>query len=262
MKAGFLQFCPLMGEINKNLEKVRNLLSSSKVPEILVIPELPFTGYTFKNREEAMELSEPVGEELTDKLIDICRDFNLMIATGFLERDGDNLYNSSLLLAENGVKGVYRKVHLFYKEKEIFEPGDRGFPVFEINGVKYGMLVCFDWIFPEAMRTLSLKGAEVILHPTNLVLPYYQEAAVTRAVENKVYIVLSNRTGVEERGGQSNSFTGQSEIVSPQGEVILKVGEEEEGIFCADIEPEKAKDKNITEFNNIFEDRRPETYEI
>ena len=136
-----------------------------------------------------------------------------------------------------------------------------GFPVFEINGAKVGLLVCFDWIFPEAMRTLALKGADIILHSANLVLSYYQKAAITRAIENRVFIVLANRSGIEDRFGTKNEFTGESEIVDPEGKVILKVEKEEQGIFSIDINPETARDKNVTELNNIFEDRKPESYE-
>ncbi len=261
MKVGFFQFAPVFGNPEKNLELIRESVSKTVSPDILVLPELALTGYTFEDSEEAYSLSEEIGGKLTSELVGIAGENSVTMAVGFLEREGKHLYNSSILVDGKGIVGVYRKVHLFREEKSIFKGGNTGFPVFEINGVKVGLLVCFDWIFPEAMRTLALKGADIVLHSANLLLPYYQKAAITRAIENKVFIVLANRTGTEERFGSKNEFTGESEIVDPEGRVILKTGKPDVGIFSIDINPEKARDKKVTELNDIFEDRKPEFYE-
>ncbi|MBN1695631.1 hypothetical protein JW879_09605 [candidate division WOR-3 bacterium] len=261
MRVGFFQFSPIFGSPAKNLKLIRESVKKTDSPDILVLPELALTGYTFEDSEEAYSLSEEVGGKLTGELVSIARENRLTMAVGFLEREGKHLYNSSILVNGEGVVGVYRKVHLFREEKSIFKGGNTGFPVFEVNNIKVGLLVCFDWIFPEAMRTLALKGADIILHSANLVLTYYQKAAITRAVENRVFIVLANRTGIEARFGSRNEFTGESEIVDPAGKVILKAGKEEEGIFSIDINPEEARDKKVTDLNDIFEDRKPEFYE-
>jgi len=261
MKVGFLQFSPVFGNPEKNLDFIKEKINNTGALDILVLPELALTGYTFEDSEEAYSLSEEVGGKLSKELISIAGKNKVSIAVGFLEREDKYLYNSSILVDGNGIIGVYRKVHLFREEKSIFKAGNRGFPVFEIDGVKVGLLVCFDWIFPEASRTLALKGADIILHSANLVLSYYQKAAITRAIENRIFIVLANRTGVEDRFGARNEFTGESEIVDPKGKILLKVEKNEEGIFSVDINPEEARDKNVTELNNIFEDRKPEFYE-
>ena len=261
MKIGFFQFPPVFGNPQKNLDIIKENINHTSNVELLVLPELALTGYTFKDLDEAYSLSEEIGGELTVELINMAREKDIKMAVGFLEREGKDLYNSSVLLGGDGVIGVYRKVHLFREEKNIFKTGNYGFPVFDIGKVKVGLLICFDWIFPEAARTLALKGADMILHSANLVLPFYQKAAVTRAVENKIFIILANRTGVEERFGIKNEFTGGSEIVDPEGRIILEAGKEDEGIFTIEIDPEKARNKNITELNNIFQDRKPELYE-
>lgn len=261
MKVGFFQFSPIFGNPERNLDLLSENIRETDSLDILILPELALTGYTFEDSEEAYSLSEEVGGKLTGELVRIAGENSVTMAVGFLEREGKHLYNSSILVDGGGIIGVYRKVHLFREEKAIFKSGNMGFPVFSVGNIKVGLLVCFDWIFPEAMRTLALKGADVILHSANLVLSYYQEAAITRAIENRVFIVLANRTGVEDRFGSKNEFTGESEIVDPEGKVILKTGKKEEGIFSIDIIPEKARDKNVTELNNIFEDRKPEFYE-
>ena len=108
------------------------------------------------------------------------------------------MFNSSVLVRPDGSREVYRKVHLFLDEKSIFTPGDLGFPVFEACGTTIGMMICFDWIFPEAARSLALAGAEIICHPSNLLLPWCQAAMVTRCQENMVLAVTSNRVGTRE----------------------------------------------------------------
>lgn len=261
MRVGFFQFSPIFGNPEKNLDLLSENIGKADSLDMLVLPELALTGYTFEDSEEAYSLSEEVGGKLTGELISIAGENNVTIAVGFLEREGKHLYNSSVLVNGKGVVGVYRKVHLFREEKSIFKSGNMGFPVFSVGNIKVGLLVCFDWIFPEAMRTLALKGADIILHSANLVLSYYQKAAIVRAMENRVFIILANRNGIEDRFGTKNEFTGESEIVDPEGKVILKVEKDEQGIFSIDINPEKARDKKITELNDIFEDRKPEFYE-
>ena len=261
MKVGFFQYSPIFGKPEKNLDLLSDNIRMVKSLDILVLPELALTGYTFEDSEEAYSLSEEVGGKLTGELISIAGGNNVTMAVGFLEREGKHLYNSSVLINGKGVVGVYRKVHLFREEKSIFKSGNTGFPVFSVGNVKVGLLVCFDWIFPEAARTLALKGADIILHSANLVLPFYQNAAVTRAMENRVFIVLANRNGVEERFGSRNEFTGESEIVEPGGRVILKTGKPDVGIFSIDIDPGEARDKKVTELNDVFQDRKPEFYE-
>jgi predicted amidohydrolase len=261
MEVGFFQYSPIFGNPEKNLDLIRESIREVDSLDILVLPELALTGYTFEDSEEAYSLSEEIGGKLSEELVRIAGENNVAMAVGFLEREGKHLYNSSVLVDGKGVVGVYRKVHLFREEKSIFKSGNMGFPVFSVGNIKVGLLVCFDWIFPEAARTLALKGTDIILHSANLVMPFYQEAAVTRAVENRVFIVLANRNGVEERFGTRNEFTGESEIVDPGGKVILKTGKDEEGIFSIDINPEEARDKKVTELNDVFADRKPEFYE-
>lgn len=261
MRVGFFQFSPIFGNPEKNLDLISENIKKADSLDMLVLPELALTGYTFEDSEEAYSLSEEVEGRLTGELVRIAGENSVTMAIGFLEREGKHLYNSSVLVDGKGIIGVYRKVHLFREEKAIFKSGNMGFPIFSVGDIKVGLLVCFDWIFPEAMRTLALKGADIILHSANLVLPYYQKAAIVRAIENRVFIVLANRTGIENRFGTKNEFTGESEIVNPEGKVILKVEKDEQGIFSIEINPEKARDKNVTELNNIFEDRKPEFYE-
>jgi len=121
-------------------------------------------------------------------------------------------------------------------------------------------MICFDWIFPETARTLSLLGADIIAHPANLVLPYCQKAMVTRCLENRVYGITSNRIGEEQRGEDFFKFTGKSQITSYNGEVLSSAPIDEPCISVVDIDINLARSKKLNEFNDVLEDRNPTLY--
>jgi predicted amidohydrolase len=180
---------------------------------------------------------------------------------GLAERAPDGrIFNSAVAVDRDGFKGLYRKIHLFNREKEWFAPGDSGFVVLPLAGARVGLMICFDWIFPESARTLALLGAQVIAHPANLVLPFCQAAMVTRAVENRVFTITANRIGTEERGGATLTFTGGSRVVAPDGTVLADAPADSAHAAVAEIDPVRADDKRATPKNDLFEDRRVEFY--
>ena len=258
MKLGFLQFNPVFGDKNKNLAAVEKLLEGIDA-DLIVLPELFNTRYTFLNKAELTDLSEPATGPLYDFMLKLARKYKCAFAYGFAEKDNDLLYDSMALVSPDGLIEVYRKIHLFFEEKKFFQPGDTGFHVFEYKNVKLGMLICFDWIYPEAMRTLAVKGAQIILHPANLVTPYCPDAMITRALENRVFIILANRCGEEKRNGKMNKFIGQSEVVSPQGEILVRV-EQQECTKIVNIDPALALDKKFNQYNDLLVDRREDLY--
>lgn len=261
MKIGIYQNHPEFGNIKANVSKALESLNDA-VCDLVVLPELFNTGYQFVSRDETASLAEVVPSGYTcSALAELARAKNTFLVFGLAEKDGDRLYNSSVLLGPNGFMGRYRKSHLFYEEKDVFDPGDTGFRVQDIGGIKIGMMICFDWWFPESARTLALLGADIICHPANLVLLQCQQAMITRSLENAVFTVTANRIGREARGGKSPLiFTGKSQIVSPKGEVLLRLDELEVGLGTADIDPLQARNKDITSRNHRFRDRRPEFY--
>lgn len=261
MKAGFYQFNPIFGKKDENLKKVLSAVKSAEL-ELLVLPEFFATGYQFISAEEVAELSEPIPKgHTTEFLLDLSHKKGIYIVAGIAEKDGDKFYNSAVLTGPEGLIGVYRKTHLYYEEKLYFTPGDTGFRVWDTKIGHIGIMICFDWFFPESMRSLSLLGAEVVAHPANLVLPYCPDAMLTRCLENRVYSVTANRIGSEERKeGQPLTFIGKSEIVSPRGNILVRASADEEVLLVAEIDPKTAKNKALNPFNDIFKDRRPNIY--
>jgi predicted amidohydrolase len=124
------------------------------------------------------------------------------------------------------------------------------------------MLVCFDHYFPEAARSLALAGAQIICHPSNLVLAVAQRTTVVRALENRVFWVLANRTGVEELGRKRLAFTGRSQIVAPDGTVLARADSAREQLTVVEIDPTQALDKRATARNDLLADRRTELYRL
>ncbi len=263
IKAGFVQTDPAFGEVEENvriaLREIKGLGA-----ELLVLPELFSTGYQFCSMAEAMELAEEVPNgPTTEALLEASASSGTIIVAGILERSGDRLFNSSVLISPHGFVALYRKAHLFWREKNIFTPGDTPFEVFDVGGVKLAMMICFDWYFPEVARTLSLKGAEIICHPSNLVLPHCPAAMITRCLENRVYAITANRAGVEQRReGEPLRFIGQSQIVSPTGEVLYRAPAEGSDSAALEIRPSKARNKAPTRQNDIFKDRRKDLYRL
>jgi predicted amidohydrolase len=261
MRIGIYQFQPVFGDTGYNLEKIEKRLKTGGF-DLVVLPELCTTGYQFVNREEAFSLCEPVPDgPAVRSWTECCRKAGCFLVAGLGEREGYVCYNSAVLVGPEGWIGTYRKTHLFYEEKKWFAPGNSGFRVWDAGPARLGLMICFDWRFPEAARSLALQGADIICHPANLVQPFCQDAMVTRCIENRVFAVTANRTGEEKRsGGRGFVFTGGSQIVTPAGERLFRMGDAEEALRVVEVNPADARNKMVTETNDLFRDRRPEWY--
>lgn len=256
MKTGFIQFDPTFGEVEKNIERAARLIEPLDA-DLIVLPEFFNTGYLITSRQEAQDLAEVIPDGRTTRaLCDIARRKNMHLVGGLIEKDGDRLYNAAILVSPRGHLATYRKVHLFNEETLWFSPGDRGFEVYDIGLCRLGIMICFDWIFPESMRALALKGAEIICHPTNLVLPFCQDAMITRCLENRVFAVTSNRTGIEQRGGKTFRYTGRSQITGPAANILYRAGADTEETGIVNMDVAMARNKRLNPYNDLFGDRR------
>jgi len=287
LKVAVVQTNPEFGNVKKNIDDAVAMMTSTKA-DVYVLPELFNTGYNFIDKNEVEQLAEPADGFTFQQLSNAAKNLSCYIVYGFAEKvqhpnssfsnpksNIENLhspisasqssivyYNSSALIGPNGLIGIYRKVHLYYRENLFFHSGDRGFPVFELPFGNIGMMVCFDWLYPESARTLALKGAQLIAHPSNLVLPHCPDAMVTRCLENRVFAATANRVGREYRGGVDLTYIGRSEIVTPKGEILVRLSDNFVGIAVQEIDLELANIKHINEFNNLFEGRKPESYSL
>ncbi|MGQ0722224.1 MAG: nitrilase-related carbon-nitrogen hydrolase [Candidatus Eiseniibacteriota bacterium] len=264
IRAGFVQTDPRFGDVTRNLEGADRLVRSAPDFDVLVLPELFSTGYCFRDRAEVQSLAEDDHGPTVAALLGWAAARGGWLVGGFAERDGSRLFNSSALVGPDGTVHVYRKVHLFDRETLLFDPGDRPFCAADLETrsgrVRAGVMICFDWRFPEAARSLALDGAEVVLHPSNLVLDVCPEAMITRCLENGVFAVTANRVGQDDRGELSVRFTGRSQITGPRGGLLARAPRGGEWVRVEALDLTRARDKRLNDHNDLLRDRRPETY--
>ena len=247
MRLGFVQFAPRLGDVEGNLATIERLVPRA---DLVVLPELATSGYVFRTRAEL----DAATRDVLPRLRRLADRRGTAMVVGLPERGP---YNSAALVVPGGKPRLYRKTHLFQNEKKLFKPGDLGLPVFTWRGVRIGILICFDWFFPEAARTLALRGADILCIPSNLVLRgKATRGVVVHAITNRTFVVLANRTGRERGVG----FYGQSAVIDPDGRVLARADRRNECVRVVTIDPRRARDKRVTPVNDLFRDRRPEVY--
>lgn len=261
MKVGFLQFDPVFGEVMTNLDAVTAKLDQAEA-ELIVLPELFASGYQFASQEEVERLAEPVPDGPTvHRLTELAKRRNMHIVAGLPERAGGRCYNSAVVVGPSGFLGCYRKTHLFFEETLFFTPGDSGFKVWDIGPARIGVMICFDWYYPEAARSLALQGADIICHPSNLVLPNCPDSMPVRCLENRVFAITCNRIGSEARSGKDRlTYIGHSEIVAPNGVIRYRAPHDQEDLAVVEIDPAEARNKRLTPYNDLLGDRRTSLY--
>jgi len=256
-KIAQIQFDPHVGALAKNFLKVSTLLQKAKSARLVILPELANSGYNFIDRKQALLLASTISKSnYMEMLVDTAQRQNQFIVSGFLEKEGKEIFNTSVFITPNGEVSKYRKIHLFMNEKEIFSRGNLGLPIFEIDTFKMGMLICFDYLFPEVWRIMGLNGADLIAHPSNLVTFKAFKVVPAQAVINRFFIFTTNRIGSES----DISFSGRSFVVNPEGDVIAEASVDKEEILYTDINPLLSRNKMITTKNHVFNDRITNEY--
>ncbi len=262
-RVALFQFAPRLGDRTANLDAIEAGLGEVDA-ELFILPELATSGYALPDRAAVMALAEDIGAGPgLDRLQALAQKKDAAIIAGFPLRESDRLYNAAGLFRPGQAPVFYRKLHLFYRERELFDAGDRPLEVHEHRGLRLGMMICFDWLFPEVARRLTLDGAQLLAHPANLVLPGFAQAAmVTRAVENGVFAATCNRVGEETFPDETKAlrFTGLSQVLGNRGDRLVACGESETALLSVSIDPAAAADKSLTPHNHVLGDRRPEFY--
>jgi predicted amidohydrolase len=265
VRVAVAQIDPKLGERERNLEtclaRVEEAVAGGA--ELLVLPECAIPGYMFESLEEALEHAEEIPGPTTEALEREAARHGVHLVCGLLERDGDLLRNAAVLVGPDGLIGTYRKTHLpFLGADRFVTPGDE-LTVWETPLGRIGVEICYDLRFPEVTRTLALKGADVVAHPTNFPMAAKVQTEVitlARAAENRVYLLTANRVG-RERSGE---FCGWSQIVDPFGTRLAEADMFEEKLLVGDVDVEKARDKDYVipgEYElYLFGHRRPELY--
>ncbi len=265
-----VQFTPIFGDKNGNRERMSALIRDVEA-DIIIFPELATTGYCFVNAEEAQQYAEYADGATFQYFHTLAQEKQSVIICGFAEMIADKsgtiqTYNSAMIIQPTPITIplVYRKTHLFYKEKYCFTAGNTGFFVVQhaLKDVRIGTMICYDWRFPEAARTLALMGADFIACPSNLITEVWVRTMPARAVENGVYLSVANRAGAEDRIGEVVSFNGQSAMYDTLGKTIAHANATDDAILLATVDIQKARNKAFNSENHLFHDRRPSMYEL
>jgi predicted amidohydrolase len=267
MRVAIVQTDPQLGDVEGNLGRSIEWLeeAASGGCALVVFPECALSGYMFADAAEATRAAIGVPGHEIDALLAACARLELHCVVGVLEREGETLLNSALLLGPAGLVGAYRKSHIACIGVDCFTtPGEERYEVFDTPIGRIGLQICYDWRFPEITRVLALAGAEIVAHPTNSPVAARELADYvprTRAVENAVYFLTANRVGVEA----GTAFYGCSQIVDPFGTVIALADDASESLIVADIDlalaREKTKEPGEGQYAvRLFADRRPELY--
>jgi predicted amidohydrolase len=259
------QVAPRIGDLAANRElsvrAIRDAVAGGA--GIVVLPELVTSGYVFGSREEAASVAIAADDPLFSDWAAQAARGPAVVVGGVCERGPDGrLYNSAAVVDGSGVRAVYRKTHLWDREKLIFEPGDEAPPVVDTPAGRIGVLVCYDLEFPELTRSVALRGADLLAVPTNWPLvdrPAGERApevviAMAAARTNRVFVACCDRTGTE----RGQKWTAGTTLIDEQGWVMATT--EGEGSAAAEMDLPRARVKTLTERSDTLLDRRPELY--
>ncbi|TNM69653.1 hydrolase [Streptomyces sp. NP160] len=261
------QLAPAIADLPANAEMsvaaVRAAVADGA--DVVVLPELVTSGYVFSSPEEARTVAVQPDHGVFAAWAAACtgRD-GAVVVGGFCELGDDGLlYNSAAVVDASGVRAVYRKAHLWDREKLVFTPGSAAPPVVDTAHGRIAVMVCYDLEFPEWTRTAALAGADLIAVPTNWPLVPRPDGervpevviAMAAARVNHVAIACADRSGTE-RGVDWNEGTS---VVSADGWVVSEVGTGT-GVAWADLDLAASRDKRVTEHAHLMDDRRPDLY--
>ncbi|MEV5650492.1 nitrilase family protein [Nocardia sp. NPDC052254] len=237
---------------------------------LIVLPELSSSGYSFADRAEAFAHAEPIDGPFIDAWCEFASRRSVYIVVGFAELDGVRLFDTAALIGPGGLIGTYRKTHLWNQEKLWFTPGDLGFPVYDTPIGRIGMLICWDIWFPEVPRILTQQGADIICSSNNWVWtppPLFDESGrcmadyltITAAHCNNVFIAAANRVGLD----RDARFLGCSMIAGTNGWPLGDIaGPEETTIVSASVDLMTARSAPIwNDLNDLHRDRRTDLYD-
>jgi predicted amidohydrolase len=263
------QFGPILGDVAANRDAAGRAVREAAAAgaALVVLPELSDSGYVFTGPDEARGLAtRAAGSPTLRQWQKLATDHGCAIVGGFCELGEDGLlYNSAALVDASGTRAVYRKTHLWDREKLIFTPGSADPPVVDLPYGRVAVMICYDLEFPEWTRLAALDGADLIAAPVNWPAAPYpageRPAEVIKAQAdasvNGVYVVVADRCG-RERGVD---WISGSVLVGPDGYPLAgPVLADRAEVLVADCDLAATRDKRINEHNDLLGDRRPDLY--
>lgn len=232
-KAAMIQMHAVPGKVEANRKSALNLVEKAAEAgaRLAVLPELWSTGYHL-GPQEFQKMAEICRGETVSLFQRIAAERKMVMVVPFAEKEGEKIYNSAAVIDSSGeLIGLYRKSFLWGREKRIFTPGPKSYPVFNTSLGKIGVLICYDAEFPEPARLLALRGADIIVVPS-----VWSEEAESRwdiqlparALDNTVFVLGANTTG--------EGSCGKSKLVAPDGRVLVEAPGDEEAALLGEVD--------------------------
>ena len=257
MKVQLAQISCHDGVTLPNLARVLSVINNaSHDTDLIVFPETCLMG--FPTIDEVRQVAESVHGPSITAVKEAVAAKGISVAVGFVETENGKCFNTTVLISPNGVELTYRKTHLWSSDIGVFERGDQLATVMW-NGIRVGILICFDIEFPESARSLAIQGAELLIVTNGNMDPYgpvHRTLITARAMENQVFAVMANRCG----SGAGLVFAGESAVISPSGEVLGSLGRDE-GMLVVDIDLTQIK-KSRAEYTYLAKRQIPLVGEV
>ncbi|MFH8367140.1 carbon-nitrogen hydrolase family protein [Streptomyces sp. NPDC018031] len=258
LRTALLQSSGHPGDVAANLAALGEAAATAAAAgaRLLVTSEMFLTGYAIG--DGVHRLAEAADGPGARAVAAIAAEHGIAVLYGYPERDGAAVYNAAQLIGPDGGRLTgYRKTHLFGEfERTWFTPGDNPVVQAELDGVRLGVMICYDVEFPENVRAHALAGTDLLLVPTAQMHPFQfvaESLVPVRAFENQMYIAYVNRTGPEEEF----EFVGLSCLASPDGATRARAGRGEE-LLLGEVDPELLSASRAA--NPYLDDRRPGLY--
>lgn len=260
MRIAVVQMNVAFADPEKNFSNTEKWITEAaeNKADTIVLPEMWNAGYAL---EELDRLADENGERTKAFLSRLAKEYKLNIIGGSVAvKRGRQFFNTQYVADRYGnIIAEYDKAHLFkLMDEHVYMNAGEETNVFRLDGVTCGGVICYDLRFPEWIRTHVLQGANIMFIPAQWPkkrIDHWQLLLQARAIENQCYIVAVNRVGEDP----NNEFSGHSMIIAPWGELLLS-GETREGIFYAELDLREVK--RVRETIPVFDDRKPDLYEI
>jgi predicted amidohydrolase len=229
MRLGVFQFDVVPCEIEENLRRITEGTRQLQL-DLLILPELCTSGYLL-NRQQAERLAIELPGEGIAPFEHLAKRLSAWVVAGVIEKSGEALYNTALVVGPNGWLGKQRKLHLTTLEAPLFQGGTE-LRTFELHSDVFGIVTCFDSWFPEACRELAQRGAQLLCQPAAFGGMQTLEIMRVRSMENHVFSATANRVGREAAGELTVDFRGESQIVDCHGRILAAAGSAEAAIVA------------------------------
>ena len=267
LRVAACQIDPQLGEVEANLARISLAVAEAAAAGavLAVLPEAAITGYAFASLDEGRAVARRASVVAGEAIAGLAATHGLTVICGTLEAAGDEVFNAALMATPDGRRYTYRKMHLpFLGIDRYATPGPDAPSVVEVDGLRIGILICYDLRFPEAARMCALDGADLIALPTNWPVGVDFHPGIfapARAAENHCYLLACDRVGTE----RGVTFIGRSALFDFDGHQLAVASDDREELLIGEVDPQAARQTHVRrrpgehEWDTVA-DRRPGLY--